>query len=360
LTIWIDIDNPPQSRYLLPFVGRFEDAGHDVLVTARAYGETLSILRAENALFEPVGSTFGKSPIRKVYGSMRRARQLAELLRRRQVRVDLVLTGSRSATLAARRLGIPSFVIVDYEYVNLLFYRLSASHIVHPSVIEPRFFEQRGVPRHRLLPFDGLKEDISFADVDLSAVSPHDFGRDEGAVRILFRPPAEESHYYRSESRDLALEALRYLATQQAQIVFSPRQDRQIEYLDVVTDWHQEPIVLRKSLPFVSLLKAVDAVVSAGGTMLREAAYLGVPAYSIFQGKIGAVDRYLASIARLTIVDSPSDLSRIAVKRSTSSDPLRKQSHVAQDVTNLILEQSEETHAANDGVRRTRTSARRL
>jgi len=335
---WIDIDNPPQARYLLPVARRFELAGHDVLLTARAHGDTFAILRSEGAAFEAIGLSFGKGLPRKLYGLGRRTRTLVEFVRQQKTPVDLLLTGSRAATLAARTLGIPSFVIIDYEHVNLLFYELSGSHILYPSVIDPMAFRRRGVRRQHLMPFEGLKEDISFADLDLRSIPAHDFEDGDGsAVRVLFRPPAEDSHYYRRESRDLSLELLRYLAAENAKIVFSPRESLQVGYLDEVPRWRQEPIVLRQPVPFVPLLKSVDAIVSAGGTMLREAAYLGVPAYSIFRGRIGAVDRYLASIERLSLLSSAADFSRIGLAQSRSISPLRKDSDAAETVMQMIL-----------------------
>jgi hypothetical protein len=73
--------------------------------------------------------------------------------------------------------------------------------------------------------------------------------------------------------------------------------------------------VLRRSVPFVSLLKSVDAVVCAGGTMLREAAYLGIPAYSIFCSQSGAVDRWLERIGRAELLTGPDELPRIRLRR---------------------------------------------
>jgi predicted glycosyltransferase len=341
MRVWIDIDNPPQARYLLPLVRRFEEAEHDVLLTARAYGDTFAILRSEGATFEPIGSSFGKGIPRKLYGLAKRRRQLIGFLEQQSARPDLVVTGSRSATLAARKLGISSFVIIDYEYVNLFVYRVAGSHIVHPDVIDSGLLERHGIRPERLMPFDGLKEDIAFADIDPFAVTPYDFGDDsESTPHVLFRPPAEESHYYRSESRDLALELLQFLATQGARIVFSPRHSGQLGYLDEVSTWQAEPIVLRDPVPFVALLKGVDAVVSAGGTMLREAAYLGVPAYSIFRGNIGAVDRYLASIHRLTVVASPADFSRIQLTPKPCISPLRTTSSMAEEVMKMIVDRT--------------------
>jgi predicted glycosyltransferase len=346
---WVDIDNAPQARYLLPVARRFEQAGHDVVLTARAHGDTFAILRSEGAAFEAIGSSFGKGLPRKLYGLGRRARALIEFVGRQEPPVDLLLTGSRAATLAARRLRIPSFVIIDYEHVNLLFYELSGSHILYPSVIDATAFRRRGVSRKHLMPFEGLKEDISFADLDLRSIPPHEFGdTDASAIRVLFRPPAEDSHYYRRESRELALELLRYLAAEGAKVVFSPRERRQEGYLDEVPRWQQKPIVLREPVPFVSLLKGVDAVVSAGGTMLREAAYLGVPAYSIFRSRLGAVDRYLASIGRLSLLTSASDFPRIRLTQSHSISPLREDSGVAQAAMQTILECAEANSARRE------------
>ena len=42
--------------------------------------------------------------------------------------------------------------------------------------------------------------------------------------------------------------------------------------------------------------------------MNREAAALGVPVYSVFRGKIGAVDRYLSTKGRLVLLESVQDV----------------------------------------------------
>ena len=49
-------------------------------------------------------------------------------------------------------------------------------------------------------------------------------------------------------------------------------------------------------------------MISGGGTMNREAAALGVPVYSIFRGKIGAVDSYLADQGRLVLLETVEDV----------------------------------------------------
>ena len=111
--------------------------------------------------------------------------------------------------------------------------------------------------------------------------APLDGSSREGLVRVLVRPPAEQSHYYTPRSRTLYLDALRHVAAdERAVVVLAPRYEWQRRDLDELAPANP-PIVLTEPVPFLSLLRAVDLVLCSGGTMLREAAYLGVPAYSL-------------------------------------------------------------------------------
>ena len=181
-----------------------------------------------------------------------------------------------------------------------------------PDAIDPSSFTSQGIRADRLLPFVGLKEDLSFAGIDPAGVEAYDLGAaDDGVTRVLVRPPAEESHYYSSDSGRVFQAVIARLASEElAQVVFSPRYARQTGYLDAVR-WRRDPLVIGESVPFVPLLNAVDAVVASGGTMAREAAYLGLPAFSVFQGRIGGVDRLLAEQGRLTLLASSQDIERL-------------------------------------------------
>jgi predicted glycosyltransferase len=199
---------------------------------------------------------------------------------------------------------IPSFVINDYEHVDLLAYRAAGAYMFFPDVIDAAVYRRAGFPPRRLIPFAGIKEDLTFAELDPTA-PPVSFDGEAGVSTVLFRPPAEDSHYFRSESRHLALEVLSRLAADpQRRVVFLPRTPGQAAYLEQVSNWRSEPVLVQHALPPATLIRGVDAVVYSGGTMLREAAYLGVPAVSLLRSEIGAVDRHLASLGRLHIVDS--------------------------------------------------------
>lgn len=308
---WIDIDNPPQVQYLAPFAGAFQRLGVDVVVTARDYGITLELLRARGIGHGVVGREFGASRMQKLRGTTGRAVRLVRALSRAG-RPDFVLSTSRSGAMAAWLMRIPSFMVLDYEHAELGSFRLFGTTIMHPGAIDPAVFRAKGFAAGRLVAFDGIKEDITFAGRDLDAVGPHDFGVARDGLRlVLVRPPSETSHYFQAESRALTHAVLERLAAESGlRVVFSPRHPAQVADLREHA-WRNEPIVLERPVEPVALLKAMDWVVCAGGTMVREAAYLGVPAISIFRSEAGAVDRSLERAGAMRFVECAAQLDAI-------------------------------------------------
>lgn len=333
MKIWIDVDNPPQVQYLVPFAAAFQARGADVVLTARDYGETRELLRARGVSAHVVGARFGRGSLRKGVGSLARAAQLAAYAARGG-RPDVLLCASRSSALAAATLRIPSFVIADYEHASVGVYRLTRSVFLHPDSVDTTTWTERGLRPSQLRPFRGIKEDISFAGVDLDAPALELPG-DE--VRVLVRPPAEDSHYFAGESRRLALALLRLLARRDGvRTVVAPRYARQRADVEAL-DWRVEPVVLPAPVPFVSLLKAVDLVVCSGGTMLREAAYLGVPAYTILRSELGGVDRWLASIGRVEVLENDRDFAAIAFRRRGPFTPLQANPRLLEELVEAVV-----------------------
>lgn len=303
---WVDVDNPPQAQYLSPIARELRDRGHEVLLTSRDHAPTLEVLknRGEEAL--PIVGQFGTSKASKVAGTLWRGAVLAWLVRRRLGRPSAVVSTSRSGVLAARALGSPPVTILDYEGVELGAFIKSGTTLLHPEVVPAACFTDRGFPEARLFSFPGLKEDIAFSGIDLteSVVVRLPSPRDESRLGVLVRPPSQTSHYRVDRSMKVLEKLLDNLATQdRLQVIFSPREQSQIELLDS-RHWHITPVVLEDAIPMVSLLRQVDYVITGGGTMLREAAWFGVPGSTLFQGQMPAVDEWLenqGAIDRLTI-----------------------------------------------------------
>jgi predicted glycosyltransferase len=336
--VWVDIENPPQVQYLLPFYDAFTARGAEVLVTARDYGITYDLLDAAGVEYVPVGASYGAGTVRKLAGVATRARSLLAAIRGGAARPSALIHSGRAAPLAARLQGIPAFAIEDYEHVDLTFDRVTNTFVLHPDVIPERAFRSRGISPDRLYPFRGLKEDISLGRLDVDAVEPYELpvGNSE-LVKVLVRPAAEESHYYRSASGEASRAVLAYLAARaDAVVVFSPRSPAQLDALAEL-EWATEPLALTEAVPFLSLLKAVDLVVSSGGTMAREAAYLGIPSYTAFQGEPGAVDKHLASLGRLTFLEGPQGPKGLKLEKSRDLAPLAANPELLDELTDVVL-----------------------
>lgn len=333
--VWIDIDNPPQVQYLTPLSRALASQGASVVITARDHGVTHELLNQSGAEFHSIGSAFGATKAAKLAGSVKRGLALASLFRGRE-QPDIVIASSRSSALAARWMQIRSFIVCDYEFVDLRLYRMLGATILFPDVIDTTAFLCKGFPADRLMPFRGLKEDLSFGDVSLDEIQPHAFrGVSADLVRVLFRPPAAESHYHVDRSGTVAEGLLENLASREdIVVVFTPRYGWQSQQM-LRLDWRNEPVILTCPVPFIPLLTGCDLVISSGGTMLREAAYLGIPAYSTFAGERGQVDRYLASIGRIRFVDN--DLEQISYAKRSSIVPLSTNRNLARDLARTIL-----------------------
>jgi predicted glycosyltransferase len=335
MLVWADIENEPQVQYLLPLLEACRRSGAETLVTARDSGATFELLAGREVPYEAVGKAYGASKTAKVSGLVSRARALSALLRRTRV-PDVLVCASRAAVLAARRIRVPSFVVSDYEHANLTLFRWAGSTIMFPDVIDKSAYRSAHIPARRLVAFRGLKEDLTFAGVDLGAIERLRLGLDE-QLRVLVRPPAEDSHYYAGRSRELYLAALRRFGAQEdVVIVLAPRYPRQRDDLTGLSVAN-EPIVLDRPLPFLTLLRSVDAVLTSGGTMLREAAYLGIPAYSLFGSRLGAVDRHLAAIGRATLLESEQDITNIQLEHSLGFSPLESNPHLDDQLAALVI-----------------------
>jgi predicted glycosyltransferase len=96
-------------------------------------------------------------------------------------------------------------------------------------------------------------------------------------------------------------------------------------------------IMPRKALDGANLIAAADLVVSAGGTMNREAAALGVPAVSVYAGKWAAIDEELVKEGRLMRLSSREEIESLEVRKKPVAKP-RNARVVRAEVVRLILE----------------------
>jgi predicted glycosyltransferase len=306
-TIWIDLDNSPHVPFFMPIQKELERRGYNVLLTARDAYQVTELVAFHGLQCKTIGRHFGKNKFMKVIGLVVRALQLIPLLLKERPSLA-VSHGSRAQILAASILGIKSINIGDYEFVqDLVIFR--PSWMIVPEIIPDSPNEAKN---KRLLKYRGLKEDVYVPSFKADPAVRGLLGLTEDNIVVSLRPPATEAHYHRPESDELFAVVLNYLGSQpNVKVVLLPRNHRQ--EAEVRQKWPELVAQRRVIIPEhvvdgLNLIWFSDFVVSGGGTMNREAAALGVPVYSIFRGKTGAVDRYLSEQGRMTLIESPQDV----------------------------------------------------
>lgn len=342
--IWIDADNPPQAQYLAPLAALFRERGCDVLVTARDHPATLEILEQHGERPVVLGRMFGPSTREKVLGNLGRIRYLSRAaLSRFGGRPDALVVGqARGAILTAGLMRVPAFVILDYEGVEIASMKWTGAFILHPEVVPAGRFVARGFPRERLIEFPGLKEDVTFHGVQPDSIAPLELPapRDPSLKAILVRAPSQTSHYSSDRTVELMSLVLDRLATLRgSQVVFSPREPSQRELL-AGRDWAVEPVVLDRALPLTPLLRTVDRVVTGGGTMAREAAWLGVPGVTVFTGPTPAADEWLQEIGALRRVVEPADIDAVEWEAPRAEAAVPHHPEAIERIASIVLERA--------------------
>jgi predicted glycosyltransferase len=308
MKIWIDLDNTPHVPFFKPVIRELEQRGYIVVLTARDAFQVCELATRFNLAYTKVGRHYGKNRILKVWGLAWRSLQLLPFVLREKPALGLS-HGSRAQILLCNLLRIPTVMIMDYEFAQTPLLLRPRWEIV-PEVLLNESLHCRN--RDRIRTYRGIKEDV-YAPEFRSDPSLHgelDLNGDN--VIVTVRPPANEAHYHHPESEAFFVEFMnRLCGTSGAKAVLLPRNKAQEAHIrSAWPQWfvNSKVVVPARAVDGLNLLWHSDLVVSGGGTMNREAAALGVPVYSIFRGKIGAVDRQLQREGKLTLIERIEDV----------------------------------------------------
>lgn len=318
--IWIDIDNSPHVPFFVPIIEELRKYGHEVILTARDAYQVRELLELYYLPCKMVGRHYGKNPVAKILGTCIRANQL--IPKTFNKKIDLAVShGSRAQIMCAFALGIPTLLILDYEYIAMMGF-IRPDWIFVPQII-PDSKELR--PKRQVLRYPGLKEDVYVPRLQLDSSVGKQLGVDEGEIVVTVRPPAVEAHYHNPEAEILLDAALDFLTqAPEVRVILLPRNEKQANILRKTWGkWisSHKIVIPDHALDGINLIWFSDLVVSGGGTMNREAAALGVPVYSIFRGKIGAVDRHLQQEGRLILIESVQGIpKKIVLKRRQKNE----------------------------------------
>jgi predicted glycosyltransferase len=317
MRVWIDMTNSPHVVLFRPLVALLRERGHDVTITARDFAQTLELL--EDAALEHVvvGPPHGgASRTAKGAAMARRLWALRRFARGR--RFDLALShASHELPLVARSLGVPSSYAFDYEFA-LTQHGLgcrAATRVVVPDVIPQGRLDRLGAPSRKVRRYAGLKEEYYLHGFAPDPRVPEALGMDRSRILAVVRTPPEVSLYHR-HGNPLFTDVLRRLGSDPGvHAIVLPRTAAQRDALRGAE--LPSLVVPERAVDALSLVALADLVVSAGGTMNREAVALGTPVYTTFSGRLGSVDERLLRDGRLRTLASADDL-RLERKAGTA------------------------------------------
>jgi predicted glycosyltransferase len=326
MRVWIDLTNSPHVLVMRPVIEHLQAEGHEVEVTARDFAQTLALCERFGIAHTAIGHHRGERLGAKATGLASRSAALvrwarsayvdpsaganpsARLRSRRRRRFDIALGhGSNDVSVAAALLRIPSATMFDYEWATVqhnVNCRLARAVVV-PDAIPPARLERYGA-RGKIHAYEGLKEEYYLADFEPEEAVLGELGLDATRPIVVVRTPPEVSLYHRFENDLFArvLQRLRAAAADGLQPVVLPRVDAQRRELAGVPGF----VVPENAIDAQSLIARADLVISAGGTMNREAVALGTPVYTTFEGRLGAVDERLIGEGRLRKLEDPAEL----------------------------------------------------
>jgi uncharacterized protein len=330
--VWIDMTASAHVLVFRPLIEILRGRGDEVEITARDYAQTLQLLELHGLEADVIGRHGGRSRLGKARAMTSRLGALREWARPRNF--DLALAhGSHELTMTAKRLDVPSTTTFDYEWAWLQ-HQLgcrAATKVVVPDAIPAERLERYGAKPPKLLFYPGLKEEYYLSDFEPDESVLDALGVDRARALVVLRPPPDVSLYHRT-SNPLFPQSLEYLGRRDdVYAVVLPRTEEQRAY--VVGLDLQSVIVPERAVDAQSLIALADLVVSAGGTMNREAAALGVPVYTTYAARLGGVDEALIRDGRLAPLTDPRAL-RLEKRRETAHPRVRRD---PADLLSLLL-----------------------
>jgi predicted glycosyltransferase len=315
--VWVDLTNPAHVVVLRPLVELLEAGGHEVTLTARPLSHTTELLDDWGHPYTAIGHHGGAGRVGKALAGTSRTAQAFRFARGKRFDYGLA-HGSTDLPPVGRLLGIANTTMFDYEWARLqheLNCRL-ATRVLIPDAIPAERVERYGARPPKLVRYPGLKEEYYLAGFEPDESVPAELGVDRERILAVVRTAPSYALYLGGSENELLPRVLRRLVDEGAQVVVLARTNEQRQRL---RELDAGLIVPERAVDGRSLAALADLVVSAGGTMIREAAVLGTPVWSIFEGRPGAVDEQLAREGRIRFLRDPAEL---VVAKATERRPL--------------------------------------
>ena len=311
MTLWIDLDHTPHVPLFRPIIEELQRRNIETLVTARDFAQTVALLEMWDIPHAKIGRHGGSRKLGKILNLFERSSQLIAHVRKHKV--DLAVShGSRTQLAACKMLGIPSVLMLDYEYTESKIFNTLCTWLLMPEYIPVDRLRQSGFSLKKLKRYPGFKEELYLPLFKPEMDFRSSIGVPGDKTLVTIRPSAMYANYHDPLSEQILLKVIeRALGVDNAWPLIVSRIEKDKAF---IRDHFGDQInFLEKAVDGLQLIWNSDVFISGGGTMNREAGLLGVPVYSIFTGRKPYLDEYLAKQGRLTFVDSLEKVESIRI-----------------------------------------------
>ncbi len=341
MKIWIDLANAPHVNFFQQIILGLRKRGHAVGITIRDFNQTPELASLAGIDGVVIGKHGGRGSFRKILNLLDRSFNLFRYCLKN--RFDVAVSHNSYAQAVAGRLaGARVITIMDYEGQPANHIAFRAAHVVAvPDCFGDEDLKRFGARKSKVYKYDGFKEEVYLSRFNSDPQFVNELKKACGFepdwelndhILVTVRPPASIAayHNFHNHTFDKLLNLLngrRDLTT-----VILPRYPEQRLSIK-----RQYPglCIPDRALSGNDLVFFSDLIISGGGTMNREAAVLGTPAYTIFGGLLPAVDQKLISLGRLKSIRTVEDLKQIRYEKKEARTILRNV-NLLEEFINLI------------------------
>ncbi len=315
---WFDLITPKQILFFKPIIDELEASGASVLATSRRYREVGPLAERASLKLNYVGDRGTKGPEDQLLAATRRQAEMIPIIQDFKPDVAVSIASAVCARVAFG-LGTKHIAVNDSPHSEVAG-RLSiplSYHLLCPWVIPYKAWERFGIRRNQVTTYRALDPAAWLKREPLAGPVPQ---LDPGKKTITVRVQESDAPYLAKADMTWTDKLLGALidAFPGHNIVALCRYEFQVE--EVRSKFGQKVIVPDEVVSGHDLLAETDLFVGMGGTMNAEAALMGVPTISAFQGSL-YTDRYLESVGLMEKALTPKVL--VSKARRLTDDTFR-------------------------------------
>jgi predicted glycosyltransferase len=294
LKIWVDILTPKQLLFFTPLIENLRRYGHEVIVTSRHYREVDLLSVKQDIGLRFVGRHGGASLKEKTKASCNRIVDLTEIVG--EMALDYAVSfSSPECARTAFGLGVSHICISDSPHADKVC-RLTiplSNLLLTPWIIPYRAWADYSIPEAQVIRYHALDPAVWLKRYTEKAVRKEDFGLDPSKPTITLRLDETQAAYLLSSDHSFSRRLLDALLRgfRECDIFVLGRYQSQIAEFKAA--FGSRAKIAGGVVNGLDLLSASDVFIGMGGTMTAEAALLGVPALSLYQGRPLYTEGYL-------------------------------------------------------------------